>query len=600
MKEFGAGLLRSNPSPAGAVMPAARIHDDPRAAPFMARLNRFARDEEGAGIVLTLFMFMFMLVMAGLGIDTMRHEMERTRLQATLDAAVLAGAGAPMGSEVSEIKAIVEDYFDKSEMSQYLHEIDTDGEGGDDIVTSLNATRVYAEASMNVDTYLMKFSGVDTLGAHGAAAAEVRTPKLEVSLVLDVSGSMRGTKLANLQSAARNFVTTILNGSDPGNTVISVIPFAWTVTPGEDIYSALTVNESHDYSTCLRFGSSDYNEAGIDPDVAIDQQIFTALYGDFDDLDESWRSCYPEDRAQILPFSMSEADLHAHINALNADGNTSAHIGMKWGAAMLDPEFQDVFEDLKTAGIVDASLSNLPVSYTEPASLKIVVLMADGQNTTSYYFDENSEFRGPDSDLYLMKYQQMEFKYAYKKRRKGGLKYSYDEGKCSRSDWTCVYEATGEEVSAYYLHDRNDYGGDRYYDIEEREWIDDSDYDAIKLSSGFISETRLSWEQAWGLMSPRFYSEKTGNWDAWNDYNGSEYENGSTKDTRMQAICSATKSNNVIVYTIGYSISAGGNAETQLRNCASSANHYYPTNGANIAAAFNSIASNVQNLRLTQ
>jgi hypothetical protein len=521
--------------------------------------------------------------------------MERTRLQATLDAAVLAGAGAPVGTEVPEIKAIVEDYFAKSGMSEYLHEIDTDGEGDDDIVTSLNATRVYAQASMEIDTYLMKLSGVETLGAAGAAAAEVRTPKLEVSLVLDVSGSMRGTKLTNLQSAARNFVTTILNGSDPGNTVISVVPFAWTVTPGEDIYSALTVNETHDYSTCLRFNGSDYSDAGIDPDVGVDQQVFTALYGDFDDLDDSWRSCYPESRAQILPFSMNEAALHAHINALDADGNTSAHIGMKWGAAMLDPDFQDVFNDLKTAGVVDASLSDLPTGYTEPESLKIIVLMADGQNTTSYYFDADSEFRGPNSDLYLMKYQQMEFQYAYKKRRKGGLQYSYSESKCSNSNWTCVYEATGEEVSAYYLRDGND-----YYDIEERDWIDDDDYDAIKQSEGFISETRLSWEQAWGLMSPRYYSEITGDWSAWNDYNGSEYESGSTKDTRMQAICSATKARNVIVYTIGYSISSGGNAETQLRSCASSANHYYPTNGANIAAAFNSIASNVQNLRLTQ
>ncbi|WP_111733690.1 TadE/TadG family type IV pilus assembly protein [Roseovarius amoyensis] len=563
----------------------------------MARLGRFARDEEGSGIILTLFIFMFMLVMAGLGIDTMRQEMERTRLQATLDAAVLAGAGAPVGTEVTEIKAIVEDYFEKSDMASYLHEINTDGEGEDegDIVTSLNHTRVYAEASMNIDTYLMKLSGVDTLGAAGAAAAEVRTPKLEVSLVLDVSGSMAGTKLTKLQSAARSFVTTILNGSDPGDTVISVVPFAWTVTPGEDIYNALTVNETHDYSTCLRFSGSDYNDAGIDPDSPVDQQIFTALYGDFDDLDEDWRSCYPESRAEILPFSMNEADLHAHINALDADGNTSAHIGMKWGAAMLDPDFEDVFEDLKTAGVVDASLSNLPTGYTEPESLKIIVLMADGQNTTSYYFDANSEYRGPNSDLYLMKYQEMEFQYAYKKHRKGGLQYSYNESKCNTNDWTCVYEATGEEVSAYYLRDGND-----YYDIEERDWIDDDDYDDIKESDGFISETRLSWEQAWGLMSPRYYSEITGNWNAWNDYVGSEYENGSTKDARMQAICSATKARNVIVYTIGYSISSGGNAETQLRNCASSTNHYYPTNGENIAAAFNSIASNVQNLRLTQ
>lgn len=574
-----AGVCRAAPRP-----------DAARAA-LAARIDRFGRDEEGSAIVLTLFIFMFMMVMAGLGIDTMRQEMERTRLQATLDAAVLAGAGMPMGTDATQIKAVVEDYFTKAEMANYLHQIDTQN----DILTSLNATRVYAEASKTIDTYLMQISGVDTLSASGAAAAEVRTPKLEISLILDTSGSMYGTKIANLKTAAKSFVSTILNGSEPGNTAISLIPFAWNVTPGTGIYNALTVNETHDYSTCLRFDAADYNATGIDPAVSYDQQIFTAIYGGFDNPVAGWRSCFPEDRAEILPFSMSETALHARIDQLNADGNTSAHIGLKWGAAMLDPKFASVFASLQATGTVDAALSNLPAAYDEPEAMKIIVLMADGKNTTSYYFNQNSAYRGPDSDLFLMKYQQMQFKYAYKKKKKGGVQYSYDEGKCSNSTWTCIYEATGEEVSAYYLK-----SGSNYFSIEENQWISQSDYDAIKTSEGFISETQLSWEQAWGLMSPRFFGETTGNWGPWNDYVGSEYVNGSAKDSRMQAICGASKAQNVIIYTIGYGISSGGNAETQLQNCASSANHYYPTNGSNISAAFNSIASNVQNLRLTQ
>lgn len=566
------------------------------AGPVPGRVGRFCREEEGGAIILTLFVFLFMLVMAGLGIDLMRFEMERARLQATLDSAVLAGAGAPIGSEVQDVQEIIEDYFAKNNMSDYLHDIDTDGQGEDDIETSLNATRAYAEASMSIDTYLMKLSGVDTLEAYGAAEAEVRTPKLEVSLVLDVSGSMSGSKLTNLKTAARNFVTTILNGSDPGNTVISVIPFAWNVTPGENIYNALTVNETHEYSTCLRFDTSDYADPAIDPDTAYNQQIYTALYGSFDNHSDSWRSCFPEENAQILPYSMSETDLHAAINALNADGNTSAHIGMKWGAAMLDSEFQSVFTALQGAGVVDASLSNIPAVYNEAATLKIVVLMADGQNTTSYYFDDDSPWRGPNSDLYLLQFQEMEFEYGYSIYNAGRRYYdSWAEGYCSYWWFECVYEASGDVVSAYYLRD-----GSSYYDIEENDWLNSSEMQAIRDSEGFISEERLDWEVAWGLMSPDYYGDITGNWGPWNDYRYSDYENGSTKDTRMQAICSATKAQGVVVYTIGYDISAGGNAATQLRNCASSANHYYPTNGANISAAFNSIASNVQNLRLTQ
>ncbi|MEQ9259088.1 MAG: VWA domain-containing protein [Roseovarius sp.] len=558
------------------------------------RQGRFEAEEDGSTTILTLFIFIFMLVMAGVGIDTMRYEMERTHLQATLDNAVLAGAGAPLGSEVTDVKEIVVDYFAKAGMSDYLHAIDTDGEGDDDIITSLNATRVYAEASLSMDTYLMKLSGVSQLEAFGAAQAEVRTPKLEVSLVLDVSGSMGGWKMTNMKTAARNFVTTILDGSEPGNTVISLVPFAWTVTPGRSIYNALTVNETHNYSTCLRFDQSDYNSAAINPATTYQQQIYTSLYGGWDDLQYTSQSCYTSAGSEILPFSMNESALHAQINALDANGNTSAHIGMKWGAALLDPAFDSVRNTLQTAGVVDASLENIPAVYNEADTLKIIVLMADGQNTTSYYFDDDSNYRGPNSDVYLMKYQEMEFKYAYREKKRG-TDYSYDESRCSRKNWECVYEATGDVVSAYYLRD-----GSWYYDLEENEWIDDDDFEDIQQRDGFISMEQLSWEEAWGFMSPEFYGQITGNWGAWNDYVGSQYENGSTKDTRMQSICTATRAQGVVVYTIGYSISSGGNAERQLQNCASSANHYYPTNGANISAAFSSIASNVQNLRLTQ
>ncbi|MEQ8877189.1 MAG: VWA domain-containing protein [Phycisphaerales bacterium] len=562
-------------------------------------IGRFRKEEDGNAIILTLFMFVFMLIMAGLGIDLMRHEMERTHLQATLDSAVLAGAGAPIGSEVDDVKDIIEDYFAKSDMSQYLHDIDTDGEGDDDdIETSLNATRAYAEASMNIDTYLMKLSGVDQLKAFGAAEAEVRTPKLEVSLVLDVSGSMEGNKLTNLQSAAKNFVTTILNGSDPGNTVISLIPFSWNVAPGREIYDALTVNETHDYSSCLRFSSSHYNSAAIYPASSYDQQIYTSLYGGFDNLDAEWRSCFPEDRAQILPYSMSESDLYARINALDADGNTSAHIGMKWGAAMLDPQFSSVFTALQDpeVGVVDASLANIPSSYTEGDTLKIIVLMADGQNTDSYYFDANSPYRGNNSPVYRITFQEMEFKYGYftwnVSRRYESTSYvSY----CGYSFFECIYEPADEEKTSYFVRD-----GNQYYDVEDDDWLNSHEMSNLRESEGYVGEERLTWEKAWGLMSPDWYGNLTGDWGPWNDYRYSEREGGGTKDTRMQAICSATKGQGVVVYTIGYSISSGGNAETQLRNCASSGNHYYPTNGSNISAAFSSIASNVQNLRLTQ
>ncbi|RKF17246.1 hypothetical protein D6850_02995 [Roseovarius spongiae] len=543
-----------------------------------------------------------MLVAGGIAIDVSRQEMERAHIQNTLDAAVLAAAGEPYAIDgKAKAKAIVEDYFAKAGMSDYLNEINTEGEDSD-IVSTVNSSKVTASAEMQLDTYLMHLSGVKTLKASGVSTAERRVPKLEVAMVLDVSGSMNSNnKLRNLKSSAKEFVTKILNSADPGDAVISVVPFSWNVTPGMEIFDELNVDVRHDYSSCIRFfqDDGDYDETGIDPETPRTQQIYTSRYGSFDNV--NGESCYTNDYADILPFSISETALHNKIDSFQGRGNTSGHLGMKWGAGLLDPAFQPVKTALngKTDEDGNKLVSDLvgavPAQYNEAETLKVIVMMGDGENTTSYYFGRNSSYRGPNSDLYKVTYQEMEFQYAYKKKKKS--KISYNESKCSNKKWACVYEATGETKSAHYLHDKND---DRYRDLKHNSWMDEDDFDDLpETMEGYIATERLSWEMAWGLISPSEYGNITGNWGPWNDYTGNN-ESRWWKDQRMDKICTAIKQKDVIVYTIGFEIPKNGHAEGELKDCASSVAHYYRAEGVNINDAFNSIASNVVNLRLTQ
>ncbi len=571
---------------------------NPANAPVSCRswLHRFARDEDGAVVAFTLFILLIMLIAGGLAIDISRQEMERARIQNTLDSAVLAAAGAPFGADA---KTIVEDYFAKSQMSSYLNAI-----ADDDIVTTLNSSQVTASASMTLDTYLMHLSGVKTLTAAGNSTAIRRVPKLEVALVLDVSGSMgSNSKLTNLKAAAKTFVTSILNASEIGDSVISIVPFSWSVTPTKAMFDALAVSEKHNYSTCLRFADNDYNHAslatgnsGFSAGNTIDQMIYTSVYGDFDDLTSDWRSCFTDDYMTILPFSISETALHDKIEALEAEGNTSGHQGMNWGAALLDPTFRQITQDLMDAEEMDASLTTVPANYDEGETLKVIVMMGDGQNTTSYYFSNNA-YRGANSDLYEVVTPSTQFKYAYGTNWKNKNDIRYNESLCSKWGWECIYEASGPAESFYYL--RSPYYN-KYYSIEEGDWLTPTEFSNLEDQEGFVSKTRLDWEEAWGLMSPRYYGETTGNWGPWNDYTGTGYESGSTKDALMLNVCTASKNENAVIYTIGFEIDRGGTAETKLKACASSAAHYYRAEGVNINDAFNSIASNVVNLRLTQ
>src|SRR6056297_229275 len=457
-------------------------------------LHKFIDDEEGTVTAFAFVVFIMMLVMGGIALDTMRHEASRAALQSTLDRAVLAGATARSDAEA---RATVEDYLAKAGLSDYLL---AEQEG--DIDTTLNSATVTARAQRSLDTYLMKFAGVHTLGVSSASSAAVNIPNLEGILVLDVSGSMdNNSKITNLKTAAKEFVTTMVGSAEPDTVTMSIVPFSFSVSPPETIYNALAVDNRHEYSTCLEFADNDYHHAtltsgssSLSSGIPANQMIYTSHYGGFDDLNQPWRSCYNNDYMRILPYSTSETALHAKIDALQPDGNTSGNEGMNWGAALLDPTFREVTQHMIDNDRLDASLAHVPANYNDPETLKVIIFMGDGANTTSYFFDRSPpRFRGSNSDLYEVIYQDREFKYAYNIYNVDRRRYGSDgESRCSHHRWRCVYEEEGPEESVFYLYSPV-YG--RYYSIAENDWLWPSEFDDLENTiEGYVSTNRLSWE----------------------------------------------------------------------------------------------------------
>ena len=68
----------------------------------------------------------------------------------------------------------------------------------------------------------------------------------------------------------------------------------------------------------------------------------------------------------------------------------------------------------------------------------------------------------------------------------------------------------------------------------------------------------------------------------------------------MYAVCNRAKNNGVTVFTIGFDVSNNAAAKTQMSNCASSPSHFYDVSGLDINTAFQSIATAIQKIRLTQ
>jgi len=449
---------------------------------------RFARDESGTMTMFALFMLMMMLLVGGIGVDVMRNEMERTRVQATIDRAVLAAADL---DQTLEPDAVVRDYFDKAGMSNYLTSVTVD-EG-------LNFRTVTASANTTTPTQFMRLMGVDELPVPARGQAEERVSNVEISMVLDISGSMGwNSKMANLQDAAKVFVDTVIREETENLISISLIPYTAQVNAGFPIYDELTTNHRHDFSYCVDFEIADFSVAGLD----LDQQ-----YEQMQHFEEGWNwsnpisnpGCPQQDFEEIMPFSQDNNNLKARIDQYRARANTSIHLGMKWGVAMLDPSFRPITQALSLENRIDANFSNRPAAYSDVETLKTVVLMTDGQNVNTTRIQP----------------------------------------------W--YYNSPGE-----YVH--------------------------------------------WSKY-PLYWYLNNHNVGSWNNWRYTKYTS-SQADDMLEDICDAAKAKGIVVWSIGFEVtdySAG-----VMEDCASSPSHFFRVEGVEISEAFEAIAKQINQLRLTQ
>ncbi len=171
-------------------------------------IRRFGRDEDGSLIIFSLFIFICMLMFGGIAVDLMLYENKRTHIQNSTDRAVLAAANL---NQTVDPKTVVQDYLAKVGIIVSLDDVTVVEIGTAPVITG---RQVAVNVSASFDTLLMNLVGVNSLPYSAASEkAEEAVNDIEVSLILDVSGSMgSGSKLANMQTAAKDFVDGILQG----------------------------------------------------------------------------------------------------------------------------------------------------------------------------------------------------------------------------------------------------------------------------------------------------------------------------------------------------------------------------------------------------
>ena len=376
-----------------------------------AALARFKADRSGNVAVVFGLIAVSLMLAVGAAVDIGRWLHARDQTLAAIDAAVLAGARylQTNSDDMDGALAAAQNFYDQNVTSRLPVTDDTVAFKVADDGESMTAS-----GSAYIETPFLQFATIDKLPLINAANAEFSIAgrnigeNLEISLMLDVTGSMSGQKLLDLKKAAKDLVNIIVEaGAKDVTTKIALVPFSEDIRlPTTSALNKARGNNPPDTKTvttgsgwnqqtktvylsdCVveRAGSQKYTDA----EPKSGQYVMARYTEDFTSSGSGggngwgwgggWGSggkkegkcTIPEDSA-IMPLSDDATELKEKIDDLSAAGGTAGHLGTAWAWYTLSPDWDALWP-----------AQSRPVAYDTPNYRKIAILMTDGEYNRQY------------------------------------------------------------------------------------------------------------------------------------------------------------------------------------------------------------------------
>ena len=374
-------------------------------------INRFRSNESGTTAIIFGVSVVAMLGALGAAMDISRAVSEKSRVQTVADIASLQAARSLDGDDAQLLlgaQAVFAQHFPS---------------GSPATVTGVvrNGDAVTVEAESRVDTYLAGFLGFDEVPVSVESTSTFAVNDVDIALVLDTTGSMAGSKMAALKTAAGELIDT-LEAVDGDGIRLSVVPFAQHVNVGLsragadwlDVPADRTTPASRECrlerpvigrSNCRTVYATGYSD-GVPFDYSY--QSCDKQYGEEQEVcrdraerTDIWQGCVgsrdePLDTqaafageripgvfgtcgTELQPLTTSFSSARSTINALVPSGDTYMPSGVLWGWRTLD--------------------ESVPLKNNRAAtSDRVLVLMTDGQNTRSKSGDRHDGWDQNDAN----------------------------------------------------------------------------------------------------------------------------------------------------------------------------------------------------------
>lgn len=350
---------------------------------FYGLLRQFQRSESGMSLPVIALSFMGLIGSVGLAVDSARLQLVQSKLSSALDAAGLAA-----GSTVSttSLSTEVNKYMAANFVNGYL------GAVRKTTTATVNSTNslITLSATADVPTTFMNVFGYTKSTVRADAQITRETKGLELVMVLDNTGSMAGSKLTSLKSAANNLVSILFSNNVANAPLwVGLVPFAQAVNIGTNhaawTNAAYTASKNWGTTSWMGCVDSRFNAGRDITDDPPSVEMFNAYFWP-GDSNNSWNSStaglgtnrgpnkYCSE--QVTPMTNVQTTITSGINNMQAVGNTQINTGAVWGWRMISPRWRGLW-----GGTMDAN--SLPLNYNTKNMNKAVVIMTDGENTIS-------------------------------------------------------------------------------------------------------------------------------------------------------------------------------------------------------------------------
>lgn len=344
------------------------------------------RARRGSVVALTALLIVPITVAMGMALDGARIYLVRSRLGEAVDAAALASA---QGVGVEEMESLARRLLE----ANYPHAYMRSALGAVE-VRALDSGRVEIVGRAALPMVVMSLVGAGSVTVEARAVAQREVRGLELALVLDSTGSMKGDKLAALKSAVHDLLG-ILFGEDEssGALRIAVVPFSARVNIGKSNAAWLSGSVAPSgWKGCVEtrgglpaLSDAPPSEAAFAPTTAV-----TVVGWHKEDGEKVWGpyTVTPPCPRPILPLSGSRSAVADAVDALGAKGTTRIDMGARWGWRTLSERW---------TGLWGEPGSPLP---DDDRAAKAVVIMTDGENVSDAY-DEVTPAQA-DANLLLL------------------------------------------------------------------------------------------------------------------------------------------------------------------------------------------------------